>query len=169
MPRYLLDRRQPDSIREFRAAAGERFTDGLSSAKEGRRTAAVYLCGYAAELTLKAAYFAVLGFDATRPISMGDLQAARNAGLMNYQIVWPNHGKFHNVRAWADLQVEHRSRNPGRSYARPGFSDEVRLRGRRIEPLWSETLRYYRNVAYSHEVDRVIKAAGWLMAKSIEL
>ncbi len=80
MPRSLLERRQPDSIREFRGAAIERRIDGNEAAKAGRRTAAIYLWGYSAEMTLKAAYFSVIGFEQTRAITLGDLQAAKDLG-----------------------------------------------------------------------------------------
>jgi len=166
MPRSLLERRQPDSIREFRGAAIERRIDGNEAAKAGRRTAAIYLRGYSAEMTLKAAYFSVIGFEQTRAITLGDLQAAKDLGR-RYSGTWP--GNLHNVRAWADLLVEYRSRIPGKSYLDPGFGEEVRLRCRWIEPLWSETLRYRKNVAYTHEVEKVGAAAGWLLEKSPQL
>jgi hypothetical protein len=169
MPKPLLNRVRPDSIHEFRAAATERYLDAKEAAKIGRPTAAIYLCGYVAEMTLKAAYFSVLGFDLMRPITMRDLESARNVGTSVYQIVWPNPGKFHNVRAWSELLVEHRSGTPGLNYTVPTFGAEVRLRGRRIEPLWSETLRYHKNIAYLHEVERVAEAAGWLLNNSLEL
>ena len=68
MPRGLRARCQPDSIREFRAAARQRFQDGLTAAAGERRTAAIYLWGYAAEMTLKAAYFALLPAASATPL-----------------------------------------------------------------------------------------------------
>ncbi len=59
MPRRLLDRCNDDSLREFRAAARQRFNDALVLAANGRRTGAIYLWGYAVEMTLKAAYFSM--------------------------------------------------------------------------------------------------------------
>ena len=50
MPKPLLSRLQPDSIAEFRAAARQRFLDGEVAAANDRRTVAVYLWGYAAEM-----------------------------------------------------------------------------------------------------------------------
>jgi hypothetical protein len=167
MPKYLLARRQPDSIREFRTAASERFKDARAARTAGRRTASIYLCGYAAEMTLKAAYFASIGFPPTRPITTRDLEAARNVGIGTYRILWP--GRFHNVRAWSELLVEHRSRTPGGKYLLASFGDEIKERGRRIEPIWSETLRYHKNIAYHHEVERVMAAAGWLLNNALEL
>ena len=76
MPRKLLNRCAPDSIREFRAAARQRFEDGRALAMADRRTTAIYLWGYSAEMTLKAAYFAVIRFAETRTITLPDLRAA---------------------------------------------------------------------------------------------
>src|SRR5437588_276642 len=50
MPRRLLERCQPDSIREFRAAGRQRFDDALALAAAGHRTGAIYLWGYTAEM-----------------------------------------------------------------------------------------------------------------------
>ena len=55
MPRRLLSRVGRDTVREFRAAAAERYLDARLLAREGRRTAAIYLWGYVAEMYLKAA------------------------------------------------------------------------------------------------------------------
>lgn len=112
MPRSLLERCQPDSIREFRAAARQRFQDAVSAAASDRRTAAVYLWGYAAEVTLKGAYFRLIGFGSTLVITPLDLQNAVNRGIA-LGVVWPTRARWHNVRAWAELLVTHRSTTPG--------------------------------------------------------
>jgi hypothetical protein len=168
MPKYLLDRWQPDSIREFRAAALQRFEDGLSAEEEGRRTAAIYLWGYTAEMTLKAAYFAATGFAEDRVIAMSDLRNAVDVGIAS-AINWPRQGQLHNVRAWAELLVSLRINTPGLSYLDPAFGDRVSDTSRRLEPLWSERLRYHKNVAYPFEVRRVREAAGWLLFNSLSL
>jgi hypothetical protein len=41
MPKALVDRFLPDSIREFRESARRRFDDGLVAAANDRRTAAI--------------------------------------------------------------------------------------------------------------------------------
>jgi len=61
MPKRLLARCKPDSIDEFKLAAHQRYNDGLILSLKGRRTAAIYVWGYAIEMTLKAAYFSFLG------------------------------------------------------------------------------------------------------------
>jgi hypothetical protein len=69
MPRRLPDRLQPDSIAGFRAAARQRSLDAIALQAAGRRTAAVYLWGYVAEMILKAAFFEVSGFAEDQPIT----------------------------------------------------------------------------------------------------
>jgi hypothetical protein len=165
MPRSLRARCLPDSIREFRAAARERFQDGVTAAAGERRTAALYLWGYAAEMTLKAAYFALLGFAETRTITPADLRAAVAAGQA-LGVPWPAGGQGHNLRAWAQLIVTVRAATPALAYANPGFGLEIMDRGQRLGRLWAETLRYHKNVAYAHEVRQVRQAVEWLLAHS---
>ncbi len=75
MPRRLIDRCQPDCIREFRLAARQRFDDALVLAASGRRTGAIYLWGYTAEMTLKAAYFSLIGMAETDTITWRGIHA----------------------------------------------------------------------------------------------
>jgi hypothetical protein len=77
MPVELPQRCNPDSIAEFRRAAKQRYFDGLELATNNRRTAAIYLWGYTAEMLLKAAYFELIGFAEMKPIQLADLQTAK--------------------------------------------------------------------------------------------
>ncbi len=167
MPKRVPERCRPDSIAEFRAAARERFRDGLSAARVGRRTAAVYLWGYAAEMTLKAAYFQVIGFAPTRPITIADLRGgAANAPRLGFR--WAGNN-LHHVESWAQLLAMTRASNPAWAYPRPSFGNEVVMRARRLQRLWSEILRYHKNVAYRFEVDQVRAAAEWLLLNAVRL
>jgi len=168
MPRSLRDRCLPDSIAEFRAASRERYVDGIAAAAHGRRTAAIYLWGYAAEMTVKAAYFELIGFKSRQWIAPTDLAGAVNKGIQ-LQISWPKPGRWHNVRAWSELLIKTRALTPGRGYPSPNFGIEIQLRALRIESLWAETLRYHKNVAYLHEVRRVQEAAEWFLANASHL
>ena len=135
----------------------------------GRRTAAIYLWGYAAEMTVKAAYFSVFGFDDADRITTADLYAAKNRSEQPpFNIKW-DPKNLHNVGAWAEFLVEYRNQSAHSSYLEPTFGVEVIKRGRRISELWSETLRYHKNVAYSHEVSHVGEAAAWFVLNSREL
>lgn len=168
MPKRLLDRCQSDSIDEFQLAAHQRYLDGLSAASAGRRTAAIYLWGYAAEMTLKAAYFRVSGFAPKQAITAKDRKSAvQQAGKLN--IAWPTAGQGHNVRAWAELLVATRSSTAGQNYSTAQFGREVQVRGQRLEKLWNETLRYHKNRAYPYEVEQVLEAVSWLLAHSPKL
>lgn len=165
MPRRLPARWQPESIREFRASARERFADALALAGQGRRTGAIYLWGYSAEMVLKAAYFAVLGRSETDVLTWpGDLLPAIDAGR-RMGIAWPHAGQGHNVRAWAELLVAQRAATPGAAYP-PLLGQEVQACGQSIGQLWSETLRYHKNLAYVYEMNQVREAAEWLLVNS---
>ena len=168
MPRRLLERCGPDSIREFRSAGRQRFDDGLALAAVGRRTGAIYLWGYAAEMILKSAYFSVVGLDESAEITWkGHLRTAIQSGRA-IGIAWPPSGEGHNIRAWAELLIAERASSPATAYAAP-FDIEVQKRGQRLERLWRETLRYRKNYAYLHEVRQVREAAEWLLVHSHSL
>jgi hypothetical protein len=165
MPRRLLDRCQPDCIREFRAAARQRFDDALALAGHGRRTGAIYLWGYTAEMTLKAAYFALVGLADTDVITWNaHLQPAIQRGR-TMGVAWPPQGAGHNVRAWAELLVRVRALSPATAWA-PPLDHQVQRYGQRIGQIWRETLRYHKNVAYWYEMNQVREAAEWFLVHS---
>jgi hypothetical protein len=148
MPKRLPGRWQPESIREFDASARERFEDGLALAGQGRRTGAIYLWGYSAEMLVKAAYFRLAGLGETDGITLrGHILPAIDHGRNVLGIAWPTQGQGHNVRAWADLLVAERAATPGTAYAHR-FGREVQACGQAIGQLWSEALRYHKNLAY---------------------
>jgi len=168
MPRRLPARWQPESIGEFRASARQRFEDGVALAAAGHRTGAIYLWGYTAEMILKAAYFSLLGRPQAAVLTWtADILPAINAGR-SMGIAWPVHGQGHNVRAWAEFLVATRAATPGTAYPHP-FGLEVQARGQRIGNLWSETLRYHKNVAYLYERNQVREAVEWLLVNSAAL
>ena len=162
MPKRLLQRWRPECIHEFRATARMRFDDGLSLAGQGRRTGAIYLWGYCAEMALKAAYFS-LALSETTPIAwMTHLKPAIDRGRNVHMIAWPIHGQGHNIRAWAELLVAERAATPGKALP-PAISRQIQACGQRIGELWNESLRYHSNLAYHHEVTKVRLAAEWLL------
>jgi hypothetical protein len=166
MPKSLLKRCRPDSVAEFQAAARSRMQDGLALMAAERRTGAIYLWGYAVEMTLKAAYFRLVGFPAAQQIALKDLQAAK-AAAGGLAVAWP--GNLHDLRAWADLLVATREANPALAYPDPGFGDQVRTTVAPLQRLWSEVLRYHKNVAYRYELRQVREAAEWLLANASSL
>lgn len=170
MPRRLIDRCQPDSIREFRVSARQRYHDGLALAGTGNRTASIYLWGYAAEMLLKAAYFAQFGLAEDEVITVpGHIQPAINRGkAAPLSITWPNQGAGHNVRAWAELLVGVRALNTATAY-HSAFAAQVQRGGQRIGQLWREMLRYHKNRAYLYEVRQVREATEWFLVNADNL
>lgn len=168
MPRRLLNRCQPDSIREFRAAAKMRFDEGLSLATSGHRMGAVYLWGYTAEMVVKAAYFSLSGLALNDIITWSaHIQPAIAKGI-GIGIYWPPQGKGHNVRAWAELLVAERALSPATSY-QPALALSVQKHGQRIESLWRETLRYHKNQAYLFEMTQLREATEWFLVHTDQL
>lgn len=163
MPQLLLDRCQPNSIREFRAAALQRARDAQTLVAGERRTAGIYLWGYAAEMMLKASYFAVIGFADGQQITIPDLHAARLSATRLGVVRFAN---LHDVRGWAELLVATRAALPGYAYAVPGFGNRVVAAGARVYTFWREALRYHKNVAYEFEVTQVQTASQWLLTNS---
>ncbi|HJT76044.1 MAG TPA: hypothetical protein VJ739_02490 [Gemmataceae bacterium] len=166
MPKRLPARWQPESIREFRASARQRFEDGLALAGRGHRTGAIYLWGYSAEMTLKAAYFRLTGLAETEVITWGGhILPAIDRGRNVLGIAWLRPGQGHNVRAWAELLVAERAAMPGAAYVHP-FGQEVQACGQSVGQLWSEALRYHKNLAYLYEMNQVREAAAWLLVNA---
>ncbi len=166
VPKRFRDRWGPDCIREYRAAARQRFDDALELAIQGRRTGAIYLWGYSAEMLLKAAYFSLRGMAETAPITIrADINPAIQHGRTTHSIAWSSHGSGHDVRSWAELLVLERVAMPGRAYP-ADIARQVQVCGQRIGLLWSETLRYRKNIAYEYELRQVREAAEWLLSHS---
>lgn len=169
MPRPLLARLNPDSIAEFRAAALERFRDGEAAAALDRRTAAIYLWGYAAEMIVKAAYFSLAQYPMDQPITFADLASAKLIATRQHQITWLNPSNYHNIVAWAELLTKVRASSPKTRYPDPYFGVEVLGACFEVQRSWTEQLRYHKNVAYRHELIRVKAAAEWLLLRSFSL
>jgi hypothetical protein len=130
------------------------------------RVAAIYLWGYAAEMTLKASYFALVGFADSQPITMADLRMAQRSAPMQGVSTLTT---LHDLHGWTDLLLATRASLPGKAYARPRFGNRVMKAGHRIHRLWREWLRYHKNTAYEYELGQVRMAAQWLLANSLDL
>ena len=164
MPRRLPDRFQSDSILEFRAAARQRSLDAIMLEAAGRRTAAVYLWGYVAEMILKAAFFEVSGFSNIQAITINDLRTGLRtwAGAVS-------HSNLHHLGLWAEALVTLRASKPGLAYADPALGSQVTAKAHSLYALWRETIRYHKNTAYRHEIAQARDAAEWLLIRSTDL
>jgi hypothetical protein len=162
----LVARFAPDSIAQFFAAARVRDVDAQQLALAGRGTAAIYLWGYAAEMTLKGAWFALIGFAEDQVISSADLGSAEKQAN-GYLIQWPKAGRWHAIFAWAQLLTQHRITLRG-AYPDPQFPAAVMHHSQRIYQRWRETMRYKKNRAYDHEVRAVAESVAWLLAHDLD-
>ena len=163
MPKRLLSRFQPDSIVEFRAAAMQRSLDALALETGGRRSGAIYLWGYVAEMTLKAAFFEASGVDRFEAIPLKKLRE----GLATLPGV--DGRQLHHLGLWAQALVRLRGTVPSLLYPDPAFGSVVIAKAQALYGLWRETIRYHKNVAYSHELSRARGAAEWLFLHSPRL
>lgn len=161
MPRYLPDRFQPDSIAGFRSAARQRFADAEALRRADRRSGAIYLYGYSAEMILKSAFFQCQGFSESQRIELRDLISAlqRNASRPN----------LHHLGLWADVLVQFRISTPGFAYPDPTFGTLIRSKASAIYQIWRETIRYHKNLAYLHELNRIRNDVQWLYAHGRDL
>jgi hypothetical protein len=152
MPKRLIDRLRTDSIHEFRAAARQRAVEGEFLAIAGHGLAAIYVWGYAAEMSLKASYFDSILFELRRPIERIDLRAAV-ARAATLGIAWPSPPNLHNLTAWSEVLIAER-RSRGNSLP-PWKAVRLLRASQRLFRLWREILRYRSNQAYSYEVEQV--------------
>lgn len=164
MPKLLVQRFAPDSINQFRIAAQMRNAEAWSLFRSRRGTAAVYLWGYAAEMTLKAAWFSLVGFPDRASIPRKELNAAK-AKARDYGILWRS---FHDVAGWSELLARHRM-DRGPSYPDCRFAAQMVMHGHRISDRWKEDMRYKKNVAYLFEVATMAESVTWLLRNSHSL
>ena len=126
------------------------------------RTAAIYLWGYAAEMTLKVAWFRLIGFPDTKPILSRDLADAVTQATKVYGIPWPPYGKYHAIWHWAQLLKTHRESLKG-PYPDPRFAAALLSHSQRVYNNWREVLRYKQNQAYLFEAQTVRDSTQWLL------
>lgn len=143
-------------------AAEQRYLDGLSLATgpERRTTGAIYLLGYAAEMTLKAAYYRIRGvgpLDDLSPELRGMRSRARYLGFP-----WGSGRSRHDVEDLAGLLIfERQARRIGLD---PYFSVILQGHVRVITEHWSEQLRYKEEVASEAEVTEFFRSVDWVIS-----
>jgi hypothetical protein len=166
--RPLWERCAPDSIQEFRMAAAIRFDDGDRLWAAERSLAAIYMWGYSAEMTLKAAYFNLIALAVNEPITGSHRAAARTLAINTHGLAWPHEEAQHNIEFWGKLLVAHRL-FVGKPYLDPGFATEILDRSKLVYRHWRVHLRYHKNSAYRHEVSRTRESARWLLDNALLL
>jgi hypothetical protein len=153
------------TIRHFHRAARQRYNEAESLATSGNRLGAIYLCGYAAEMILKAAYFRLKGWLPNAPIALINLQNARSHAIVVLGLTWS--GNLHDLTGWCDLLIHERHRLgfPYPTIFRQGLSSRVR----QLMDNWRPELRYHTNRPFVGEVRKTLGAVRWLFAQSSSL
>ena len=135
-----------------------RLTEADFLATNGMRLASLYLFGYAAEMTIKAAYFRVEGFGDNDPIGMPQLRAAQSRGAT---LGLPKARNFHDLSWWGGLLVECRLAM-GRPFS-ASLANQLFSHISKIDRNWRETLRYQSNRPRPSELQESRNTASWLV------
>lgn len=150
------------TIRDFRAAAAQRYQEGRHLAIAGDRLAAIYLWGYTAEMLLKAAYFRLRGWFPVQPITLADIRDARNHAINNLHLAWPQ-PNLHDLSRWRELLIEQRKQQ---LVPYPwAFTRSFNARVTRIYVNWREHLRYRTNRPYHGEMASTYQSVTWLLGQ----
>lgn len=136
-------------------AAIERYWDGfaLATGPDNRRTGAIYLLGYVAEILLKVAFYRVSNAPHHLPVQRGAIQTHRD---------WQGRRNLHDLVALGNVLIGQRKRN--------GIEFDPVFAALLIEKLfvldrhWSEALRYRHSMATTDELHEVYQAVEWLLA-----
>lgn len=148
-----------ETIAEFEAARFDRFHDALTLGAEGRRLGAMYLLGYFVEMTLKSAFFRLLGFRADEPIAAKDLKTA--AGLARHDLqVDVDPEQYHGLVFWVQAIIALRDH-----FGDPVPYDvlrELAWRSQRMSAYWRPSMRYSRDVTVPNDWRGLLADAHWL-------
>jgi hypothetical protein len=133
----------------------------------GQRLGAIYLYGYVIEISLKTAYYRVIGLvPATVIHKQLHRLPAENAikamtGLPSHLQGAPSAG--HNVIGWARLLEQERAvASPGRVPLGANLATERHNRMQDVFDCWAEFLRYRHNLPYNQEVQTMRESARWI-------
>jgi hypothetical protein len=163
----LVKRSGSDSLGKLEKAARARMRDAEALHQRGHCLAAVYLYGYVIEISLKTAYYRLIGL--TPSTSINRLLHRRPAeDLIKKMGGLPAHPQGptiagHNVIGWARLIDQERSST--KSICTPfdlGFANELHRRMQDVFSCWAEFLRYRANRPYNEEVANVRNTARWI-------
>ena len=159
--------RVPDahSVGGFRRAARLRYAEAARAVEADDRLIGIYLAGYAAEMTLKAAYFRVVGKKRDDPVTVSEVIGVKKQVRISLGIVWA--GDLHNLTQWAEVLVEERKAR-GIACSLP-FASRLVDQVQQVAANWRVDLRYHENRPRGEEVAKVFRAVEWLIAHEMRL
>ena len=148
-----------ETIAEFEVARFDRFEDGLLLGEHGRRLGGIYLMGYFAEMSLKSAFFQLLGFRADEPITMKDV---KTAGVLACQDLRVREApeRYHGLIFWFQAILALRD-HLGQSLS-TDLSRELGWRIQRIAANWRVSMRYSRDVTVPKDWSDFVFDMRWI-------
>lgn len=150
---------RPETISDFTLAAQQKYWEGMELALAGRRGAAIYLMGYAAEMFLKIAAFRFDG--ATLADEIGPRLAPAATWMRNQfpGIVPPE--SYHSLLFW--MEYLRAKRNNGGHPLNGDLEEELVRRVRRLYQIWWCEMRYRPDQASESEIEHVYRDMTWLL------
>ncbi len=160
----LVIRAGADTPGKLEAAARGRFQEARLLQAQGHWLGAVYLYGYVIEMTLKSAYYRVIGLTSATLIDYrhhrkpAEVAIADLPDLPRHQIGKQPAG--HHLVGWATLLHDTRSR-PGFQAMDQKLADLMHQHVNQAFACWAEFLRYHANRPYESELRIMFEAARW--------
>ena len=155
----ILKSIREDTIQRLERASKQRLKEAEYLGRGSFYLAGIYLCGYAAEMTLGASYFRAKGYGVLDPISVDDRKRVV-AGAKQRRLM--DRFNAHDIKGWASLLIE----DLAELYRRPlDPRTERRIRddSTLIADHWSPKLRYRNIQTDAPEFRRVADAADRLI------
>jgi hypothetical protein len=167
MPLTLVGRSGSDTLSKLEAAAVLRMREAERLYLAGQRLGAIYLYGYVIEISLKTAYYRVIGLTSATLI---DPRLHRFAAekVIRAMAALPAHPQGppmagHHLIGWARLLSQVRALPvPGRSPLDAAIATELLKQMRDVFNCWAEFLRYRANRPYNEEVQKMRETAKWI-------
>lgn len=174
MPLTLVQRSGRDSLGKLESAAVFRMREAEALYADGQRLGAVYLYGYVIEISLKAAYYRVIGLVPSTLIDK-HLHRLPAENAIKAMTGLPSHlqgpaSAGHNVVGWARLLDQQRAApGVGGVPLDPSLAAKLHNRMQDVFHCWAEFLRYRANRPYHQEVETIRESARWIRRRYREL
>jgi hypothetical protein len=144
----LIDRIGFDTIEKLEAAAPARLAEAIVLQTAGHHLAAIYLCGYAAEMWLGSAYFKILGYAPDQEVEA----SRRGAALKAAKLRKVKSHASHPLDGWVRLLVEEKPKLKPPAYE-PNFARALLAIVDSIGRHWWPHIRY-------RDIDPGLEIAG---------
>ena len=163
MSKKLADQLGEDTVFRFVRSAPMRLAEG-DVLSEKHPLAAIYFYGYAAEMTIKAAYFNNLGFSQLTEID----KDTRNRAMADARSRHLMESHPHDILGWARYLVWSKANLHTPAYE-PKLGIQIITHATSVYDQWRPQMRYRNTVPSSEIVPVVRAAAAWFVANYLKL